>query len=231
MQSKLTHDSQAGAAVYSPLVLKVYDWWVLGVSNQWAWRCPTRSVLLPFFQQHLGVNHLDVGVGTGYYLAHSAFAPEQKITLLDLNANSLASACARIADVGPLLIQENILKPSGALGDLCFDSISLFYVLHCLPGRMEEKAAAVFDLLHRHLSADGTLYGATILGGDQVAHNYFGRRLMKLYQRKGIFGNQHDSLEDLESVLSRYFSMVSVRQYGRVALFSAKHPVQEGRMG
>ncbi|MFK0380254.1 class I SAM-dependent methyltransferase [Pandoraea sp. NPDC090278] len=221
MQAKLNHDTQAGAAVYTPLVLKIYDWWVLEFSNRYAWRCPTRSVLLPFFQQHLSANHLDVGVGTGYYLAHSSFSTEQKVALLDLNRNSLESALTRIAHLQPLLIQEDILKPSGALGHQRFDSISLFYVLHCLPGNMPDKAA-IFELLHRHLTADGTLYGTTILGGDEVVHNWLGRRLMKLYNRKGIFGNQHDTLADLESALSRYFAKVSVQQYGRVALFTAK---------
>lgn len=221
MRNKLDHNTQNGAAVYSPLVLKIYDWWVLGFSNRYAWQCPTRSVLLPFFQKHLSANHLDIGVGTGYYLAHSSFPENQKIALLDLNRNSLESACSPIAHLQPLLIQEDILKPSGALGHQRFDSISLFYLLHCLPGNMVEKATAAFELLQRHLTADGTLYGATILG-DQFAHNWLGRRLMKLYNKKGIFGNRDDTLSGLESALARYFAKVSVRQHGKVALFTAK---------
>lgn len=225
MQNKFHYDTQAGAAIYSPLILKFYDWWVLEFSNRYAWECPTHSILLPFFQQHLGVKHLDVGVGTGYYLSHSQFYSEQKITLLDLNPSSLESAGNRIAHLQPLLIKEDILNPSGALAHQRFDSISLFYLLHCLPGNMLEKATTVFELLHRHLTVDGTLYGATILGGDKVTHNWLGRRLMRLYNRKEIFGNQHDTLSDLEFVLSRYFAKVNVQQYGQVALFSAKLPV------
>ncbi|SUI47110.1 type 12 methyltransferase [Salmonella enterica subsp. indica] len=49
-----------GAKVYTPLTLKLYDWWVLGVSNQLAWRCPTREYLLPHFLEYLGNNHLDI---------------------------------------------------------------------------------------------------------------------------------------------------------------------------
>ena len=37
------------AAVYSPLTLALYDAWVLQISNRYAWRCPTRTELLPFW--------------------------------------------------------------------------------------------------------------------------------------------------------------------------------------
>ncbi len=59
-----------GAKIYTPLTLKLYDWWVLGVSNRLAWGCPTKEHLLPHFLEHLGNNHLDIGVGTGFYLTH-----------------------------------------------------------------------------------------------------------------------------------------------------------------
>ncbi|MCV5306560.1 methyltransferase, partial [Escherichia coli] len=67
MNEKNTDD---GAKIYTPLTLKLYDWWVLGVSNRLAWGCPTKEHLLPHFLEHLGNNHLDIGVGTGFYLTH-----------------------------------------------------------------------------------------------------------------------------------------------------------------
>jgi hypothetical protein len=36
MPAQTSLDTQAGAAVYSPFALKVYDLWVLGASNRWA---------------------------------------------------------------------------------------------------------------------------------------------------------------------------------------------------
>lgn len=76
-----------GAKIYTPLTLKLYDWWVLGVSNRLAWGCPTKEHLLPHFLEHLGNNHLDIGVGTGFYLTH---VPESSlISLMDLNEASL----------------------------------------------------------------------------------------------------------------------------------------------
>ena len=58
------------AKIYTPLTPKaLWDWWVLGVSNRFAWDVPiTKEHLLPHFLEHLGNNHLDIGVGTGFYL-------------------------------------------------------------------------------------------------------------------------------------------------------------------
>ncbi|HEX8956596.1 MAG TPA: class I SAM-dependent methyltransferase [Burkholderiaceae bacterium] len=221
MQNQSRHvDTKDGAAVYSPAVLKLYDWWVLGISNRYAWGCPTRSVLLPFYRRHLSGDHLDVGVGTGFYPAHGGMPATQKISLLDLNRNSLAAACARIAHLHPVAIEDDVLHPSGALGARQYDSISLFYLLHCLPGSMEEKAA-VFALLSRHLTKNGVLYGATILG-DEAGHNWFGGKLMKVYNKKGIFGNAGDTLEGLKSALGRHFAETTVERHGKVALFTAR---------
>ncbi|WP_445143408.1 class I SAM-dependent methyltransferase [Dyella sp. Tek66A03] len=217
-------NTQDGAAVYSDRVLKIYDWWVLGFSNRLAWKCPTHTVLLPFFRQYLSSNHLDVGVGSGFYLANSPDHPGQKLTLLDLNDNSLKAAGARIAHLQPTLVRDDVLQPGGAIGDNRFDSISLFYLLHCLPGNMAGKAPTVFATLGSHLTADGVLYGATILG-DEANHNWLGRRLMNLYNRKGIFGNNRDTLTSLQSALSERFAKVAVWQTGKVALFRAQMPL------
>ena len=82
-----------GAKIYTPLTLKLYDWWVLGVSNRLAWGCPTKEHLLPHFLEHVGNNHLDIGVGTGFYLTH---VPESSlISLMDLNEASLNAASTR----------------------------------------------------------------------------------------------------------------------------------------
>jgi len=57
----------AGQAVYSKRVLGNYDLVVLGLSNRFLWRCPTER-LLEHYNRHVTENHLDVGVGTGYFL-------------------------------------------------------------------------------------------------------------------------------------------------------------------
>jgi ubiquinone/menaquinone biosynthesis C-methylase UbiE len=216
----LTHGTEVGAAIYSPLALKLYDLWVLGFSNRWAWECPTQSILLPFYRKHIGQNHLEVGAGTGFYPANACARANQRISLLDLNPNTLNTASRRIGKAVVKTHMADILAPLPTLEGQGFDSISLFYLLHCLPGDMTHKSKA-FASLKSWLKPDGILFGATILG-DDASHNWVGRRLMKLYNRKGVFGNRADTEESLRNGLEGHFERVEVRRHGKVALFSAK---------
>ena len=96
MVKSMKKNTDDGAKIYTPLTLKLYDWWVLGVSNRLAWGCPTKEHLLPHFLEHLGNNHLDIGVGTGFYLTH---VPESSlISLMDLNEASLNAASTRAGE-------------------------------------------------------------------------------------------------------------------------------------
>lgn len=219
----MAQDTEKGAAVYSPLVLKIYDAWVLGISNSYAWRCSTRKVLLPFFQQHAGRVHLDVGVGTGFYPAKAELPASTHIALMDLNPGSLQAAQHRLNRPATELIHHDVMTPLPArMGD-AFDAISLFYLLHCLPGTMADKST-VFANLKPYLKRGGVLYGATILG-DEANHNGLGRKLMDVYNRKGIFGNRHDTRDGLKQALQQHFAQVSIRVEGTVALFEARQPV------
>ncbi len=211
-------DTESGAAVYSPLVLALYDWWVLGVSNRHAWQCDTRRVLLPFFKQHVGRRHLDVGVGTGFYPARADLPTATEVTLLDLNRSSLDAAKRRLGRASTQGIVHDVMTPLRTSAR--YDSISLFYLLHCLPGTMAQKAI-VFANLKPHLADDGVLFGATILG-DSAGHNGFGRKLMSVYNRKGIFGNRTDDVAGLERALGDHFSQVDIVVRGKVALFTAR---------
>lgn len=213
--NKMTDD---GAKIYTPMTLKLYDWWVLGVSNQYAWKCPTREHLLPHFLQHMSKTHLDIGVGTGFYPYH---APDGcVISLMDLNEASLDAAASRI---GEAKIQRKIKHdvfesyPTDLHNE--FDSISMFYLLHCLPGNISAKASVIANAA-RALTDTGTLYGATILG-DGVIHNTFGKKLMSIYNKKGIFSNANDSEEGLKQILSAHFEHVNTQVTGTVAIFSA----------
>lgn len=221
-----TDDIQAGQAVYSPWVLRVYDWWVLGVSNRFLWRCPTK-VLLRHFETGLSDLHLDVGVGSGYYPAHARFPSDRpSITLMDLNPHALAHAFDRLEGQDVQVVQADVLQPVPMTGLMPFRSVSCFYLLHCLPGRLADKAVLFDHVLP--LMADGAvIMGATILG-EPGPRGGAARWLMKLYNRKRIFCNAHDSLPDLERELSARFTEVDVRVVGTVALFSARKPHRPG---
>ncbi|EJF30453.1 MULTISPECIES: methyltransferase [Enterobacteriaceae] len=213
----MQNNTHAGVRAYNPITLKLYDWWVLKISNQYAWRCPTDTVLLPHFKVHTGENHLDIGVGTGYYLPHLPATVE--LSLMDLNTSSLQAASAKAGHRIKDHLQHDVFKPLPQSWHDRFDSISLFYLLHCLPGSLNDKALAI-DNIARALKTEGTLFGATILG-EGVAHNAFGRKLMNVYNKKGIFSNRQDSAGLLRDVLTARFERVDVKIEGTVALFTA----------
>lgn len=208
----------AGQAVYTPVTLKLYDWAVLGLSNHLIWRCPTRE-LRALYDRNVGDSHLDIGVGTGYFLDKAKWpVPSPRITLVDLNSHSLDAAAKRIAHYSPDSRVADILQPLSL--PIQHDSAGLCYLLHCLPGDMSEKAATVFDNVLSALKPNGRVFGATILQGD-APRSRAAQMLMNFYNRKGVFSNVTDTRQALESALTARFSDVNIRLAGTVALFEA----------
>ena len=78
----------------------------------------------------------------------------------------------------------------------------------------------VFDHLRQHVRPGGKVFGCTILGAG-VRHNWLGRLLIKVYNRKGIFGNAGDDLATLDAELGERFGSYQLRQVGAMALFEA----------
>ena len=177
--------------------------------------------MLERYESHVGARHLDVGVGTGWFLDNCRWpSGRPQITLLDLNENSLSAASNRIRRYAPATVQANVLDPVD-LGDARFDSIGANFLFHCLPGRLEEKAATVVSNLRPYAESGGVLFGSTILGRG-VSHNLLGRRLMRLYNRKRIFSNLEDDQQGLERGLASELTEVEIEVVGAVALFAGR---------
>jgi len=205
----------AGQSVYSKKVLSIYDLWVLGFSNTFLWKCPTKKIAAQF-SKTVSDNHLDVGVGTGYYLKHHLPDSIKRIGLMDLNENCLVSAEAALDAITPETYRHNIFEPPSS-SIQPFDSISLNYVLHCLPGTLAEKSI-VFSNLSKLMSPGAVLFGSTILGKG-TPMGYLARSLQRVYNHKKIFSNQGDDLASLEHALSVYFAQYRIEMVGSVALF------------
>ena len=140
-----TEQIHAGQAVYTPNMLAIYDVLVLGLSNRWIWKCPTPR-LLAHYDRHVSGNHLDVGVGTGYFLDRCRFpTATPRVALMDLNRDALQFSARRIARYEPETYVRNVLETIDFDGAK-FDSLGVNYLLHCLPGDMATKARA-FDCL------------------------------------------------------------------------------------
>lgn len=128
----MKHTQQSGAKVYNPFTLSLYDWWVLNISNKYA-----RSVLLIhdyFLSSCITWARLtDIGVGTGYYLKHAPAT--HAISLMDLNPDSLKIAASRVGNTKiRATLQHDVFDTFPADWHGRFDSVSMYYLLHCLPG-------------------------------------------------------------------------------------------------
>jgi hypothetical protein len=182
--------------------------------------CPTRR-LLDLYRANLSSNHLEAGVGTGFFLDRAGERSFERLVLFDINRHCLDRAARRLARFSPVLRQANLLAPIEPRFQ-AFDSVGLTYVLHCLPGNMSEKLACL-DHLRPAMGQRAVLFGATILGRG-IAPNGAARALLDLYNSKGVFNNREDDFESLSDELRRRFAKVEIERQGCVALFRAVRP-------
>ncbi|KAK4458617.1 hypothetical protein QBC42DRAFT_255163 [Cladorrhinum samala] len=167
--STSANEENTGTAWYTPLTLPFYDYHVLGFNMSFVWRCPTSSVLLPFFRQNFTLNHLDVGVATGYFPSAALLQLQQQqqqqqqqqkenhqgssspipttttaaapaaLTLMDLNPHSLEAARSRI-------LRDNSNPGSVEIETVQHDALSL-----PAPGVLRRRrfaSVSMFNLLH-----------------------------------------------------------------------------------
>ena len=203
---------------YSKTTLAFYDFWVLGISNRFIWKCPT-SGLLALYNRRASSNHLDCGVGTGFYLDRCSLPANPRVVLVDLNPEPLRRTARRIRRYHPRTYLRSVLEPL-AIEEERFDSIGLNYLLHCLPGDIRAKGV-VFDHVAAYLNPGGTLFGSTLLHGG-VERGAVAQRLMAFYNRRGIFCNAGDDLAGLRRELAARFQESHVQVAGCAALFWAR---------
>ncbi len=220
------HDAEhEAAAPYTRAFLTIYDAWVIRLSNRFAWQCNAK-VMLDLYNQHLGHRHLEVGPGSGWYLANTTATPgPAHITLMDLNPTPLSFTARRIEAADRVVepVCGSILDPVPAEAGTGYDSVGINFVLHCVPGDFATKGVA-FRHLANALADDGVLFGSTILGRGRTPRTLFGRALTAVYRRVGAFNNRDDDRGDLETALKDSFGEYSVTDVGDVSLFTARRP-------
>jgi len=208
-----------GQADYGELLLRLYDPLVLGPISRYVWRAPSEEGIR-LYRQHIRPNHLDVGPGTGYFIAHAGLPPGSKVTVLDPNRNVLRHVTRRLRDLDVTAVEADVLKPLPVAG--AFGSAGLNAVLHCLPGPMERKSVAVANIA-AVLAPDATLFGATVLGRS-ARHTRMGRAMLRAFNRRGVFDNLDDTEDGVEEILRMSFRDVSVETRGSLAFFVATGP-------
>jgi SAM-dependent methyltransferase len=198
-----------------------YDHWVLGIVSTYAWGCPTSRYTLPQYRANIGENHLDIGIATGYYLRHGGIPLTTNITVVDTNKPAMEYALERLGRRDARAIVADILKPLPIQDK--FDSVSMYYLLNCIPAGVEHKCA-VFSHIRNNMTPNGVIHGASIVGKGVRVDNKFAARMRGKLLAAGIFQNKEDSPFDFEKALRQNFHEVEVRVVGTVFLFRAACP-------
>src|SRR4030042_4934822 len=206
----------SGQSLYTRLFLSVYDWLALGLHCRFLWNCPSNR-MLDLYKQNITANHLDVGVGTGYFLDRCKFpTANPRLALMDLNPDCLERAAKRVARYNPAKYRRNVLEPI-SIDIQKFDSIGMMNLLHCLPGDIRSKGV-VFEKLRSLLNDGGVIFGSTILYRG-VERSPLATCMLKLSNRLGFMTNLNDDPEGLKKVLGQHFSQSWLKVIGCVALF------------
>lgn len=206
------------------LLWSVYDLWVMSVASDHLWGCPVDKIL-GLYNQYASADHLEAGVGTGYFLDHCTFpVPDPSLTLLDVSREAIGMSLRRLRRYRVTGLEASLLDPL-PVSEPRFGSVGMNYVLHCIPGSLHDKMDTILTNLLPCMREGAVLFGTTVLGKG-VAHNAVGRPLVAALQRNKIFRNQEDDLPGLEQALRRHVSDYSVELVGRTAMFTARKPSQ-----
>lgn len=205
---------------YTPRVLKTYDAWVLGFMAPRVWKMGDEPGL-DLYRKHMRRRHLDVGPGTGYFIAESSPPKDSELTLVDPNPNVLDHCAKTLAAWEPTMVRANVLEPLPLQGP--FDSAALTHVIHCLPGPLTAKARAIKHIASV-LTIDGVLFGGTVLGLS-ARHTLAARVFIRLANLQGGFDNRDDDVDGLRTMLEDHFREVEIETpTGSVAYFVASRP-------
>ncbi len=206
---------KAGQAFYTSFTLKLYNFIVPIFNNHFVWRCPTRYQLKQY-QRYVTPLHLDIGVGTGFFLKRTTWPNNTQLSLMDLNPACLKAATQSVNELSPVLYLADIFQPQPNLRNK-FSSISMNYLLHCLPGTMLLKKVVIANAISM-LAPGGILFGSTILA-DPELQNFLSIRMMRFFCKKKFFSNLEDTHSTLKHVLEENLSNVEIQIIGCVALF------------
>jgi len=210
---------EAGQVAYTPRTLSIYNLLILRVIVPYIWKCPVDNVI-KLYNNNITSNHLEIGVGSGYFLENCNFPSDNpRLALMDLNPNSLKFTAGKVSHFKPEIYRANILEPIETDMEK-FDSVAINAVIHCLPGTMDTKLV-VFDHIKSLLNPGGVVFGSTILNIG-VKQNWLTKRFMKNFNGRRIFCNLKDDLSTLEEGLTERFSNSEVKVIGTAALFRAE---------
>ena len=196
--------------------LTFYDWLVTHYSNRFVWKCPAKN-MVEQYHMHTGNTHLDIGVGSGYYLLKCGYLAK-KLHLMDLSSLALDVTEKRSKHKDCTKIKHNVFNEF-PVQCAKYDSIAMNYLLHCMPGTLSKQKSSAISNAVKCLKDGGVLFGSMILNAEYI-NGFMGKIINNKYKQMGIFNNMEDTPEDLEKALKKYLTNVNIKRVGNVLLFS-----------
>ena len=139
------------------------------------------------YNKYLGRNHLEIGPGSGYFLKNKNI---NNLTLIDINQDILNYSYNNlISNNYEIKIKNhNIFNQELKLNSE-FDSVGLNYVLHCIPGRIENNIDSIINNLKN--KNDYILFGSSVLNDVNLQTRLSKLELIYLNKNK-VFHNTND---------------------------------------
>jgi len=81
----------------------------------------------------------------------------------------------------------------------------------------------VFKNLYVLLNPGGVIFGSTIIA-DSNDSNWLAKRLMKIYNKKGVFTNTEDNIQTMTRLLSEQYEKFELNVVGSAAQFVIHKP-------
>ena len=156
------------------------------------------------------------------------------LTLLDYDENPLRLAknnlikhgfdeqkiktiCTDILQLKPELFERNGIKDA-------FDSISMSFLLHCVPGPMNEKFPTILNNLSCVIDEDTRLFGSCFCNPTEEMLNglsFLRRFIICNAQKSADVDNKNDKVEDVQQILNDHFHSSYTEQLGIVTVYQA----------
>ena len=213
-----TGSARLGQLFFSMMSHFLYDLGLYRFVSPFIWRCSTQQ-LLDNYVENISHNHLEIGVGSGYFLRRTLCADFlQRLVLLDLNRRCLKKSALRLREFAPIKRQHNILLPINADQET-HTSVGMNYVLHCIPGDFLANRR-IFEHIHSTLEEGGVFFGATLLN-HPIRAGLWSWLMMRVLNGVGIFHNSNHRLADLRAALEMTFQKVEITMVGSAAIFKA----------
>ena len=195
--------------------LFAYDYLVNNINCNIVWNC-NQNKIIQHYDSNITNNHIEIGQGTGYFLKKNQY---NTLQLMDINNDILGDSSKNLKANSKKIHTHchNIFSCSSSHINPS-RSIGLTYVLHCVPGKIENN----LNTMIQNIQFDNyNLFGASVVQ-DPVETNILAETELLWLNRLGIFNNENDTYNGLHEYLEESGMEYNLRLEGYVAIFDIK---------